>query len=230
MTSTPKQDNVDDLTVTRAELEILKEKLEQVVDLERRMAIALTDGQSRMSDGGLGIRRPQPGSREPYSIHVDVLLDELQSELTTTVRHICESRGLSYEGSGYPTALSKWLIRYRVAIAVMPDGAEIFEKLCKLVDRCARSMNTTEREYVIDQEMVNEANRSIVTLSTIEPIARKLGDVGKGLNRDRMRTLTKRGGLAHASEDEDTKTKFYRLGDVLEAHQSYSSRNRKKPV
>ncbi|HEY9315804.1 hypothetical protein [Williamsia sp.] len=218
--------NADNLTVTRAELEYLKDKLDQVVDLERRMAIALTDGQSRNSDGGLGIRRPQPGPREPYGLHVEVLLDELQNELTTTVRHICEVRGLSYQGSRYPTALAKWLIRYRVAIAVMEDGGEIFKKLCRIIDRCARSMNTNEREYTIDEEMVKEANRQIVTVSTIEKLAHKLDKVGKGLNARRMRTLCKHAGLTHVSEDPDTGTRFYRLGDVLDAHKRHASRNR----
>jgi hypothetical protein len=223
---TQQQSNADDLTVTRAELDYLKAKLDEVTDLERRMAIALTDGQSRTSDNGLGIRRPQPGPREPYGLHVEVLLDELQNELTTAVRHICEVRGLSYQGSAYPSALAKWLIRYRIAIAVMEDGAEIFKRLCRIVDRCARSMNTTEREYTIDEAMVQEANRQIVTVATVEKLAHKLDKVGKGLNARRMRTLCKQAGLTHVSEDPDTGTRFYRLGDVLDAHKRHAQRNR----
>lgn len=217
--------NADDLTVTRAEIELLAEKLATVSDLSEEMAIALT-GESRISDGGLGIRRPQPGSREPYPLHLESLIDDLMNELSTTVRHICEVRGLTGGGGGC-ASMASWLIRYRMAIAVMPDGGEIFESLCKVIDRCARAMNQTEDEYVIDQRRLDQANKSVVTLATIEPIARKLGDLGKGLNRERMRTLAKRGGLEHVSIDDDTKAKFYRLGDVLEAHKNYSCRPRK---
>ena len=210
-------DNVDGLTVTRAEIAYLMNKLEQVSDLEGRMAVALTDGQSRNSDGGLGIRRPQPRSKEPYSLHVDTLLDELQNELTTTVRHICEVRGLNYKGGTYPSELATWLIQYRMAIPVMVDGAEIFEKLCKIIDRCGRSMNTVEREYVINASRLEAANRKVMTGVQIEKLAHKLGDDGKGLTRKRVDSLRIRHGLS-GSQDADTRVWFYRLGDVIKAH------------
>jgi hypothetical protein len=216
--------NADDLTVTRAELELLAEKLATVSDLSEEMAIALT-GQSRNSDGGLGIRRPQPGSREPYPLHLEALICDLTNELSTTVRHICEVRGLP-DTAGGCASMAKWLIRYRMAIAVMPDGGEIFESLCKVIDRCARAMNQTDDEYVIDQQRWEAANRQVVTIAAIEKLAPRIDKLGKGLNARRMRTLCKHAGLTHVSEDPDTGTRFYRLGDVLEAHQRHASRKR----
>lgn len=206
--------NADDLTVTRAEIELLAEKLATVSDLTEEMAIALT-GQARISDG-LGIRRPQPGSREPYPLHLETLLDSLCNEIYTTVRHICEVRGLPASGGG-AAAQAKWLIRYRMAIAVMPDGGEIFESLCRVIDRCAKAMNHAEDEYVIDQQMWDAANRQVMTGVQIEKLSHKLGEDGKGLTRKRIDSLRIRHGL-DGTRDTDTNVWFYRLGDVIKAH------------
>lgn len=217
--------NVDGYFITRAETEYLAEKLDQVPDLEREMAIALTSGQARISGSSLGIRRPQPGSREPYSIGLEDTANNLHSELSTTARHVCEIRGMDYDGGFSTAGIAMWLRRYRYAIALMEDAGEMFEKLCHAIDRASKAMNTHEREYVINQAMVEEANRQIVTVAAMEKLAPKLDKLGKGLNARRMRTLCKHAGLEHVSVDRDTGTKFYRLGDVLEAHKRHARRD-----
>lgn len=215
-------DNVDGFFITRAETEYLAEKLDTIPSLELEMTIALTS-QARISDGP-STSRPKPGSRPPYPIHLEHEVDLLRNELTTVARDMCEARGLEYDGGSSCTGVSKWLKQYRYALALMPQAPELFDGLCKRIDHCARTMNHIKAEYVIDEKRVEAANRTVVSTGTIEPIARRLGDLGKGLNARRIRTLCKHAGLEHVSEDDDTGMRFYRLGDVIEAHKRHKRR------
>ncbi|MBF6339701.1 hypothetical protein IU450_27970 [Nocardia abscessus] len=79
-------------------------------------------------------------------------------------------------------------------------------------------------DIVIDQARLRAANNKVVTAYQVEKLAAKLGDVGKGLNRDRVRYLTKK-GLQEV--DRDGETKFYRLGDVLAVHVQHPRRPRR---
>lgn len=206
-------DNADGFFITRAELEHLREKLELVPDLVEEMAVA-RDGRARITDGP-STSKGKPGSRPPYPIHLEDMAAELSNELSTTIRDICETRGLEADCTGWPAGMAKWLIRYRVALAMMPQAPELFEALCKRIDHCARTMNHLEEERVLDPIRLQHANRQVMTGPQIERLAYKLGDQGKGLTRKRIDSLRIRHALAHTM---DEGVYFYRLGDVIEAH------------
>ncbi len=73
---------------------------------------------------------------------------------------------------------------------------------------------------------VAAAYKQVVTLSTIDTVAHKLGEMGEGLNARRMRTLINQGKLKADSVDHASGTKFYLLGDVLTAHGKHQRRQR----
>lgn len=215
-----------ELALTPKELKTLADRLDTISDIELRAAIALTGNASNPVD--LNHTRPQPRSRPPYPLHLETMLETLYNELGTVARDMCEHREMTYPGGQSCAAVAKWISDYRTSLATMPQGIELYDGLIKAIDCAARAVNQLDEERAISQEMIDAANRSIVTVSTIEGIARKLGDEGKGLGRERMQTLIRSSGLCEASTDPDTGTKFYRLGDVLFFHATHSRRTRRK--
>lgn len=215
-----------ELALTPKELKTLATRLDTIDDIELRAAIALSGGSTTPPD--LNHTRPQPRSQPPYPLHLEAMLETLYNELGTVARDMCESRGVTYPGGRSCSAVAHWISDYRTSLATMPHGVELYDGLLKAIDDAARAVNQLDAERAISREMVDAANRSIITLSTVDSIARSLGDSAKGLNRERMRTLVKRGWLFSVSEDPDSGTKFYRLGDVLAAHRNCSKRRSKK--
>lgn len=197
--------------LTRAEVEYLAEKLDQLPEIERELAIALT-GQTRSPD--TSGPRSQPRSRPPYPVHIEVLLDELKAKLVTAVRDVEQTRGIVYESGDTITACGVWLKRHRVALQMMATGVKRFDSLCTIIDRCS---NTLGRNHVAPLAPAEKAmaRSAIVTASTIETVAKRVG--AQGLNDRRLRLLAKRGAVRSVSTAADGSI-LYRLGDVLDAH------------
>ena len=215
-----------DLALTPKELKTLATRLDTIDDIELRAAIALSGGSTTPPD--LNHTRPQPRSRPPYPLHLEAMLETLYNELGTVARDMCESRGVTYPGGQSCSAVAHWISDYRTSLATMPHGVELYDGLLKAIDEAARAVNQLDAERAISREMVDAANRSIVTVSTIEGIAKKLGDEGRGLGRERMQTLIRSSGLCATSTDPDSGTKFYRLGDVLFFHATFKRRTRRR--
>lgn len=210
--------NPRDLIVSQGELDELARKLDQVTtDLVDRLAIA-SEPWSRM-----GIAAPhvqsQPRSRPPYNMGAEAILEDLRNELTTTVRHMCEHRGVEVPAVNSLVAAAGWLRKHRVALGTMPDGRESVRSLMRAVDQAVRAVGVVEQEYRIpkdrEQEMTARANRIDVDAAAVARMAHKLGDQAKGLNRDRVDFLRRKGYLI--GEQVDGKW-WYKLGDVLAAH------------
>lgn len=215
--------------LTRDELKTLHAKLDTISDIELRAAIALTPrlAAANAQPPDLAGTRAQPRSRPPYPLHLNEMLERLYNELATTARHMCEHRGLDYAGGVSCAAVAKWIDDYRQSLASMPDGIELYDNLIRHLDIAAKALNRHDEDRHISQAMVEAANRSVVTVGTIEGIARQLGDSGKGLTRERMQTLIRASGLTETSTDKGTGTKFYRLGDVLFFHKTHKRRARR---
>ncbi|WP_237159668.1 hypothetical protein [Mycobacteroides abscessus] len=56
-------------------------------------------------------------------------------------------------------------------------------------------------QIMIDHVRVTEAAGSVVTLDTITAVANRIGDMAKGLNRDRLRYLIKGGKVRACRQD-----------------------------
>jgi len=200
--------------LSRAEVDHLAEELSHISDIEREMAIALTGMPARQSSGA---RRPQPGSRPPYPLHIDAMLIELDTKLGAAVAHVAAARGIDSAGtSGSLAAKAAWLTRYRFALSMMDDAGDTFDALCSVIDRARRMMNHIEPDP-ISPARVGAANRQLVTAWQVEKLAHKLGERGKGLNRQRISRLMHKGAL-HPVGGGTADTYLFQLGDVLAAH------------
>lgn len=212
------QADADEFFILRSEIDYLKGKLELVVDpdLLDAMYASLAPGASMGSFGGAGGGRQQR-SKPPYAMHIEALIDELRNELSTVVRDMCETRKITYDGDPGSRALAAWIIRYRYGLAMMQQAPDLFKGLCAVIDKCLRSVGQLEPEYRVTDNRVKAANRQVKTGPQIERLARQLGDEGKGLTRKRVDHLRRIGELA-GTQDSETGTWFYHLGDVISAH------------
>lgn len=208
--------NTDHLYITRAEIDHLETKLGLVGNLVQEMSEAW-DGQARMNDGP-ATSRAKPHSKPPYPIHLQDEQHTLAVVLHTVATKVSTARHLGF-AAATTYSMSRWLIRHSYDLAVMPTAPDLFEAVCKQIDHCARMMNQLDPEYVIDPEMVERANRQVMTSVQIEKVARKLGDECKGLNKNRVDSLRRNHGLAF-TKDPETGVFFYRLGDAITAHKT----------
>lgn len=207
----------------------LREELASIPRMIGELSVTLTR-QARIQRPGLSMsRRPKPESQVPIHIGAHNAADVLHNCLGTWVRLVCEQRAIVWDKGNDIITLAKWLRVNMIALALTEGSEEAYEDIKAAIDECWRQIDIpADDEVVIDRARVEAANRSVVTLSTIGSIASRLGPIGNGLNRDRLRLLAKRGDVRPCSEDEDSGTKFYRLGDVLHAHHDRSSRKSRK--
>lgn len=218
-----------DFFLPRREQMILSDKLSGIPSLMEDLAITITR-QARIQRSGWGnLRRQKPGSRLPFHIAAADAADELHNALSTWVRFVCEERQIHYTGHDDDITLSRWLRKHMVSLALTQGSDEAFDDIIGKIDECRRQVDLPpDDEVVIDRKRVEAANKSVVTLATISTVAGRLGDMGRGLNRDRLRLLVKHGDLRSVGTDPDTGTNFYRLGDVLHAHHNRSRKARAK--
>lgn len=204
----------------------LRDKLGTVPHLVEELAITITR-QARIQRRGLGSpRRQKPGSRLPFHLAASDAADELHNCLVTWTRFVCESRQIVYNGHDDDLSLSRWLRRNMVPLALTEGSEEAYEDICARIDECQRQIDLPpEDQIVIDRERVAQANRQILTAGQVERIAPKLGPLGEGLNKRRVETLARSKALRECAMDGEVK--FYRLGDVLDAHHRHATRSRK---
>ena len=173
-------------------------------------------------------RRKRLTGKAPVHEGAQEVADHLQNALSTAIRHAVEYRALPYPPEcASMVGMCRWLRRNMITFAMTegaPDWADDIElygqKALQLID-------LPPDDYVhIDYQRVKAANQQLVTVATVDVVARRLGDLGKGLNGRRIRTLVNRGLLKSNGEDAESGTKFYRLGDVLDAHHRHQRRQR----
>lgn len=162
----------------------------------------------------------QPCSRPPYALGMEITIANLGNELSTTIRHICEHRGAEVpDDVASMPAQAQWLRRNVSALAVLPDGRECAEHLRSVIMSAVHAVGVVEQEYRIpkarEEEMIKRANTFDVDAAAVARLAHKLGDQARGLDRNRVDYLRRKGFLV--GEQVDGKW-WYKLGDVLSAH------------
>jgi hypothetical protein len=153
----------------------------------------------------------------PYHIGASDAADAMHNALTTWVRFVCEERQVYYRGHDDDVSLSRWLRTQVTVLALIPGSEESCDEIVACIDECRRQVDLPpDDDIVIDAARVREANRQVLTAGQVEKIAGKLGSLGKGLNKRRVETLVRQRELFPCARDGDVR--FYRLGDVLDAH------------
>ncbi|WP_100525383.1 hypothetical protein [Mycobacteroides abscessus] len=197
----------------------LREELASIPRMIGELSVTLTR-QARIQRPGLSMsRRPKPESQVPIHIGAHNAADVLHNCLGTWVRLVCEQRAIVWDKGNDIITLAKWLRINMIALALTEGSEEAYEDIKSAVDECWRQIDIpADDDIVIDRGRVHEANRLVVTAGQVEKLANKMGAIGKGLNKRRVETLAARrkNPLRPCAVDGDVK--FFRLGDVLDAH------------
>lgn len=205
-----------ELFLTRAECVKLVDELREIPDLVPHLSVAYVR-QSR--------RGPSVGTRRPpqSTPAIDIAVATLHADAVDTLGHwatiVADQRGI--EGPIYTlTGLARWLDRHVIDLAMTHGAEQAYDEILGTVAALQARVGHPE-DKPIDRTRVEAANRSVMTAYEIERIAYRLGDLGRGLNRDRVRYLVRKGLKACTVDDG---THFYRLGDVLAHHQQHQHR------
>lgn len=206
-----------DFYLDRAEQTRLTEALGTIPTLADQLAVTVTR-QARIQKSNMGKpRRQKLGSRMPFHIGASEAADQLHTTLATWVRHTCEHRQIHYRDGNDLISLARWLRRNMIQLALTEGSTEAFIDIRDRIDECQRQVDLPPDDEVhIDQTRIREANRQVLTAGQVEKIAHRLGALGQGLNKRRVETLARNGRLRPCAIDGDVR--FYRLGDVLDAH------------
>ncbi|MCR8998236.1 hypothetical protein, partial [Brevibacillus laterosporus] len=78
--------------------------------------------QDRTGKGGMRISSGSDEQPLPVNMAASDASDHLQNELAGWVRHVCETRGIEYAGSGSSIRLARWLDR-NVSAPAMTEGS-----------------------------------------------------------------------------------------------------------
>lgn len=201
---------MSDPYLTRAEIDHLANQLAKLPGLEVELAIAVT-GTRR----GTPTRRSVPRSRPPYSIEMQQLIDDLRATLVAVIRDLCEQRALDYDGTSSITGMGKWLTRHRYGLQLIESGVESFHDLCKVIAKCERALSFGDAPAPLAAEDRALAEDARVSLSTVETVARRVGEMD--LTRGRLRRLIRQSRVTPLTTAVDG-TKLYRFGDIVAAH------------
>lgn len=198
--------------LTRAEVEHLADQLAKLPGLEVELAVAVT-GVRRGTAG----RRSMPRSRPPYSIEMQQLIDDLANTLSTVIRDLCEQRGMVYDGGASVAGMGKWLHANRFGLQLIESGVESFNDVCSMIERCERAVSFRTLDAPLAAEDRSKAEDARVSLSTVETVARRVGEVD--LTRGRLRRLIAQSKV-RPLESPAAKggVKLYRFGDIVAAH------------
>lgn len=197
----------------------LREELASIPRMIGELSITLTR-QARVQRPGLSkSRRRKPESQVPIHLGAEEAAQKLHNCLSTWVRLVCEQRAIVWDKGNDIITLAKWLRINMIALALTEGSEEAYEDIKAAIDECWRQIDIpADDDILIDRARVHEANRVVVTAGQVEKLANKMGAIGKGLNKRRVETLAARrkNPLRPCAVDGDTK--FFRLGDVLDAH------------
>ncbi|MFD4457682.1 hypothetical protein [Nocardia sp. NPDC058480] len=215
----------DHLFLSRSELRTLIEALRTIPAIVRDLAVTIAR-ESRTRPGLDETARVAPKSMPPIDLEAWQAGEDLRNVITSWVRLVCETRGLEVPAVNDLLGAAKWLDHQAIPFAMTEGSDSAWWDITAAIDECRRLIDLpTTADVVIDQDRLRRANNSVLTAYEVEKVAGKLGDLGKGLNRDRVRYLAKK-GLKSCGVDGDTS--FYRLGDVLAAHQKHGRRGERK--
>ncbi|WP_228835242.1 hypothetical protein [Nocardia abscessus] len=215
--------DVDQLYLSRAEMKQLIALLRRIPALINELAI--TETRQAVVKSGLGAPRCRQEPQLPMHIGAYLAAEALYIELIGWVKLVAEQRALTPPRIRDTRRAARWLDRHVVSLAMTEGSETALDDIKAAGTQCEIVMDLPlDDDIVIDQARLRAANNKVVTAYQVEKLAAKLGDVGKGLNRDRVRYLTKK-GLQEV--DRDGETKFYRLGDVLAVHVQHPRRPRR---
>lgn len=213
-----------DFYLDRKHQRMLREKLQCVPELVEDLSVTITRQARIAPRDSMKLHRKKPESKLPFHIAAADSADELQTCLVTWVRFVCTNRQVYYRNREDALSLARWLNRNMISLALCEGSEAAYADIAYHIDNCRQQVDLPPDDVLpdIDRTRLDQANRHILTAGQVDKIAGKLGKLAKGLNKRRVETLDRGGALKACAIDGDVK--FYKLGEVLDAHHRYASR------
>ncbi|MFC4124912.1 hypothetical protein [Nocardia rhizosphaerae] len=212
-----------EMFLSRADCHELVAALREIPDLLEPLALAIIRGDRQGLDAVTC--RPAPQSKPPVDYGAQAMADDLHNLLSGWVRVVCDHRAMEVPYVGDIPAAAKWLDTNVIALAMTPGADAAFHDIVKAITGLQRRLKRPGDGSLTEDELT-AANRMVITAYQIDKVTHLLGERGEGLNRRRVEVLDKAGVLKWCTRDRDTGTRFYRLGDILEAHAVHPRRGR----
>ncbi|MBW0275018.1 hypothetical protein ATM97_27845 [Nocardia sp. MH4] len=212
-----------DMFLSRADCNELVAALREIPDLLEPLALAIVRGDRQGLDASTC--RPAPQSKPPIDVAAQQMADDLHNLLIGWVRVVCEQRAIDPPAVETIPAAAKWLDRNVIALAMTEGATDAYRSITRAIAALQRRLDRPGDGTLTEDELAG-ANRQVLTAYQIDKVVHLLGERGEGLSRRRVEVLDKAGALHPCSRDRDTGTRFYRLGDILEAHAVHPRRGR----
>ncbi|GGF38994.1 hypothetical protein [Williamsia phyllosphaerae] len=211
----------DQFFMPRDQQDALVESLHQVPKIAEDIAVTLARMDRVAKQEGTS-RRSKRGS-VPDGVNIAALDDwtQLHAVLVSWVRMVCEERHLMPPADAL-LSLASWLRHHIEDLAMCEGCEESVDEVAKLVDRCQSCIDLPWEDPTVrsDDPRVLLARRQAetvhVTYTTIEAVCRTM-DVDPMINEQRMKYVVRRASIDHSGKDPVTRTKFWRLADIIDA-------------
>ncbi|MFC9768808.1 hypothetical protein [Rhodococcus jostii] len=201
--------DTDHLFLSRAEIKKLVALLREMPELVEELAVTITRQDRIGTPGSAGKKR---GEEQPLPFNVTAAeaADDLHTTLVAWVRHVCESRGVDYDGRDGTLGVARWLDRNVIALAMTEGSGEALDEIQYAMRRArwATDRPRAEDATISDPDRVDEARATAVSAAQAERMMERLGH--PPLKAATVRKWAERRKL------EPVDGGRYRLGDILD--------------
>lgn len=189
---------------------VLGEMPETVENLARCMTIGIRAQtfEPKVSTG----EKPQP---LPFAAGADEVAEDLRRELMRWVKWLCELRRITHPRFDI-LPMARFLNQHILILATTPGSETAYTSIAakvKAAQRCAGRRPTPSTVHVVD---VAQARNQELNANGCAILAKEIGI--EGLTRVRVNTLRHGGHIEPVKQS--GRVLIYRLGDVLDAHET----------
>jgi len=161
----------------------------------------------------------------PYDTAAQDAAYYLDNELWTWANHVCEHRGLRYDGPVTPIGMAEWLRKNITALAMTPGADEAPASLRRVIRAARRAARLPIEPETWRYGSTTVARDTQLNASAIAIAAKELGPEYSRLDRERVKSLRRTGRITPVRLNSEG-VPIYRLGDVMDAHLATATRNR----
>lgn len=198
----------------------------QVPDIVEALAGVLCDGFPQRISYEPRVNA-SPTDATPYDTSAQDAAHYLDNELWTWANHVCEHRGLRYEGPVTPIGMAEWLRTNITTLAMTPGADEAPTALRRVIRKARRAARLPIEPETWRYSSTHVARDTQLNASAIAIAAKELGPEYARLDRERVKSLRKTGRITPVRLNSEG-VPVYRLGDVMDAHLATATRNREK--
>lgn len=204
--------------LTKAEITKLREILRTIPWLARQLADTIMR-QDRI--GGAPI--PTLGGSDtneqplPYNHAASAVRDQLHNTLIGWVRHMLEQRGMHYQGDTSTAGVARWLRAHADALALTEGSAEALPQISDVAKSAWAVIDRPDEKIrPVDDQLLAEADRMVLSCHGIADLARELGPKYKTLSARRVNYLRELDAIQPIQTA--GRALLYLVGDVRRAH------------